>query len=449
MAAAGHKTAEMWTHQTEEHYHICSVCGTVLDKAAHRESNWIIEKEASSTENGTKKKICTVCGRELEWGLIPAGGSAASGSITKKVNVKKDAPVEEITVAQDVAKLQESVLHEEERKAVLEEGTDIEIVIEANSVSSDQEPNSAQMNEIVQKAVEEIKSASSLSGEELVGEPGLIYIDLSMYKRITVIRQETDPENGGIILRSEERVEDVYKVNGAVTITLDIPADIYHPQSEAYVRKFAVVRMHEGDSGIEIEALPVLEKDGTLTFDTDRFSVYAIIYQDISACAGGNHTWEETETIDKAASCTENGSKSVHCKYCGEVKDIQMIPAAGHKYGDWRVVKEATAKECGEREKVCRVCGNVVKEEIPALGEDSDNKAENDVQIPNGNESGQAAAEDRSGQDRQTENTARRKSQAAATSKTGDESRPFFYLLIAALSGLGAAFFGKKKKEKQ
>ncbi len=445
--ATGHKMEEAWKHQAKEHWHTCSVCGAVLGKAAHMESDWIIEKEASETESDMKKKICTVCGRELKWGLIPAGGSPASGSITKKVEVTEEAPVTETIVEQDVSELQEAVLEEDERKAVLEEGTDIEIIIEANSVASDHEPDGAQMEEIVKKAVEEIKNAASLSDEELTGEPGLVYVDLSMHKRITTIRKETDPESGDMTTSTEETVEDVHEVKEAVTITLGISADILHPQSEGYVRKFTVVRMHEGDAGAEIEALPTLEKDGMLTFETDRFSVYAITYQDVSVCAGGNHTWEEDYTIDKAATCTEEGSKSVHCRYCSEVKDVQAIPATGHKYGGWKVVKEATATTNGEREKSCMVCGYVVKEEIPAIGSEGNDKPDdgNDGQRPDGSKDGQAANTAANA----AENTSAQKPQTVAAPKTGDESKTLLYLLLTAFSSLGAVLFARKKKKEE
>lgn len=409
------------------------------------ESDWIIEEEASQTEAGKKKKICTVCGRELKWGLIPAGGSEASGSVTKEVEVEEKAPVTEAIVEQDVSELQEVVLKEDERKAVLEEGTDIEIVVEVNRVDPDKEPDGTQREKVIKKAVEEIKSADSLSDEELSGEPGLVYVDLSMYKKITAIRKKTDPESGTVTTSTEKTVEDVHEVKEAVTITLGIPAGIRYPKSEAYKRKFTVVRIHESGAGTEIEALPTQEKDGKLTFETDRFSVYAIIYQDVSVCAGGNHTWEETATVDKEATCTEEGSKSVHCKYCSEVKDVQAIPATGHKYGEWKVVKEATDTTSGEREKYCMACGDVVKEKISAIGERKNNKSDtgNNSQAPNNDMAGQDAAGGSSGQ---KANTAKRNPQAEEAPETGDESRTFLYFLLTVLSGLGVVFFGRKKK---
>lgn len=41
------------------------------------------------------------------------------------------------------------------------------------------------------------------------------------------------------------------------------------------------------------------------------------------------HEWEEDYTIDKEATETEDGSKSIHCKNCTAKKDVQVIPATG------------------------------------------------------------------------------------------------------------------------
>ena len=48
------------------------------------------------------------------------------------------------------------------------------------------------------------------------------------------------------------------------------------------------------------------------------------------------HDWEEAFTVDKEATCTEEGSKSIHCKNCDAVKDSTNIPATGHAYGEPR-----------------------------------------------------------------------------------------------------------------
>ena len=45
-------------------------------------------------------------------------------------------------------------------------------------------------------------------------------------------------------------------------------------------------------------------------------------------------------------------------------------PDHQHEYGDWVVTKEATCTEAGSRSKTCDGCGDVVTEELPALGHD-------------------------------------------------------------------------------
>jgi hypothetical protein len=44
------------------------------------------------------------------------------------------------------------------------------------------------------------------------------------------------------------------------------------------------------------------------------------------------HEWEDDYTVDKEPTCTEEGSKSIHCKGCDEVKDVTPIPAKGHSF---------------------------------------------------------------------------------------------------------------------
>lgn len=78
------------------------------------------------------------------------------------------------------------------------------------------------------------------------------------------------------------------------------------------------------------------------------------------------HIWSEDFTIDKPASCTEEGSKSIHCLKCDAVKDSTVIQALGHDYGEWVIIEEASCTEDGSREKKCGTCGDIVTEIIPA-----------------------------------------------------------------------------------
>ena len=82
------------------------------------------------------------------------------------------------------------------------------------------------------------------------------------------------------------------------------------------------------------------------------------------------HVWESDYRVDKEATCTEEGVKSIHCSECGIVKQGSeiTIPAAGHSYGNWSVTKEATCTATGTQERICSACGNKETQTIAAKG---------------------------------------------------------------------------------
>ena len=68
-----------------------------------------------------------------------------------------------------------------------------------------------------------------------------------------------------------------------------------------------------------------------------------------------------------AATCTTDGStEGKVCSVCNKVLvDIQTISALGHSYGEWVVVKESTETEKGYKEKTCSLCNDKQTEELP------------------------------------------------------------------------------------
>ena len=80
------------------------------------------------------------------------------------------------------------------------------------------------------------------------------------------------------------------------------------------------------------------------------------------------HEWEGAFTTDKPATCTEAGSKSIHCSKCEAVKDSEVIPATGHNYGGWTETKAPTCTEAGSRERICSACNAKEAEVVAATG---------------------------------------------------------------------------------
>ena len=92
-------------------------------------------------------------------------------------------------------------------------------------------------------------------------------------------------------------------------------------------------------------------------------------YTETKDVDANGHAWEKDYTVDKEPTCTAEGSKSIHCKNCGEVKDSTVIDALGHDFtGEWKVTKKATCTEPGTKTRKCSRCDEVETEIIPATG---------------------------------------------------------------------------------
>jgi hypothetical protein len=75
----------------------------------------------------------------------------------------------------------------------------------------------------------------------------------------------------------------------------------------------------------------------------------------------------KTEKITKEATCTQKGEKQIVCSKCNKVISTEEIPATGHNYGAWTVVKAATVDAEGSEERTCSVCGNSESRAIAKL----------------------------------------------------------------------------------
>lgn len=65
-----HVYGDSWKSDEENHWHECE-CGVKDEIAAHTESDWIVEVEATAVTEGSKYKECTVCKRRLAAETIP------------------------------------------------------------------------------------------------------------------------------------------------------------------------------------------------------------------------------------------------------------------------------------------------------------------------------------------------------------------------------------------
>mgnify|MGYP001518907142 FL=1 len=81
-----HDYGTEWKYDSTNHWHECE-CGNKADITAHN-FKWIIDKEATNAEKGSKHEECTVCGYKKTAVDIPAigFGSSSDDEVNKPTN---------------------------------------------------------------------------------------------------------------------------------------------------------------------------------------------------------------------------------------------------------------------------------------------------------------------------------------------------------------------------
>ena len=71
---SNHTALSGWASDETHHWKTCSACNTDIEKSAHTLGEWVIDKEATATEAGSRHKVCTICNYETPTETIPATG---------------------------------------------------------------------------------------------------------------------------------------------------------------------------------------------------------------------------------------------------------------------------------------------------------------------------------------------------------------------------------------
>lgn len=234
-----------WQHDDTQHWKVCA-CGDETDRANHDFGDWITDKAATATEMGTKHRECQTCGYRQTETIPVTGTDPGSGTVTPEVKPGVNAPATNISTPAEELK---DMLLTEEEKQQLQNGTDIRIVLEVQDAG-----NTVSVSD--QAAV-----AQALNGFT-VGQ----YLNVDLYKLIG--------ENRADITETAEKIR----------IVMAVPDSLKNINGNT-ARTFAVIRIHDGRA----ELLNDLDSSAdTITIETDRFSTYAVVYQDKSNGGNGN-----------------------------------------------------------------------------------------------------------------------------------------------------------------
>lgn len=166
------------------------------------------------------------------------------------INIKAEVPVSGITFT-------------EEEKKEIENGSTVSVSMEVKDVT-------ATVSESDKKLVED--KVKEVLNNGVVGA----YLDLTLLKKVGSLKEVSVTETAA-----------------GVVIKLDIPESLKNTDSSVE-RKYTVVRIHDGVA----EALETSCENGVITFTTDKFSTYAICYEDVAATGNGQSSDNTINTGD-------------------------------------------------------------------------------------------------------------------------------------------------------
>ncbi|MBE6814806.1 MAG: hypothetical protein E7522_05080 [Ruminococcaceae bacterium] len=225
---------------TEKAHTICDVCEEIL--SAEHEFASKITTEPTYTKEGIKTFTCE-CGYSYEE-VIPC---LVPGEIKAEEAESNSFSATVVDINSIVTKLQLT----EEEKALIEQGADMKIVFKLSDIG-------ATINTPEKEAI-----FKALTNEKIA-----VFLDIQLVKQIA---------NNSV---------NVQKLNDLIKVTVELPSEFISKDGNVK-RSYSVLRYHDGDE-TKVTTLNAKfdETTGTLTFETDRFSTYAIVYSDVVVSDG-------------------------------------------------------------------------------------------------------------------------------------------------------------------
>ena len=110
---------------------------------------------------------------------------------------------------------------------------------------------------------------------------------------------------------------------------------------------------HDWNAEYTTDVKPTCTQPGSKSIHCSRCDAT----KDVTEIEPLGHDWEDDFTIDVKPTCTQPGSKSIHCSRCDATKDVTEIEPTGHSFGEWTVSKDSTCVAGGQKTRKCEICG--------------------------------------------------------------------------------------------
>ena len=237
-------------------YDITTISGTFTINDHDWSGEWKTVKEATETENGKREKSCAYDGCEQKlYETIPATGNPeepekpGEGTLRKDAEVALDAPISEATLDNPKSELikADGIFTEAEKEAI-SNGSNARVWLEITGVDM------STISKDDQAAME--AAAKEIMGENL----NLTYFNADLFKQVDGTAKTQIHEPGTMI-----------------KVTVQIPEELLN-HDKSIDREYKILRLHDGK--VDVISGTFNADTNEFTFETDKFSTYAIAYGD-------------------------------------------------------------------------------------------------------------------------------------------------------------------------
>lgn len=255
-----------------------SGCDHTVDALGHDWSGeWTIIKEATATEEGKKETYCTrKCGQK-KVAVIPIEGEEDedAGNIEKDAEVDPEAPVDEATIDNKKEDLLEGDIFTDEEKKLIEAGEEARVWLEIGKTDED-------------AIAADDKAKIEKEAADIMGDDAKItYFDADLFKQVG---------NGKKTEITEPGVD--------IKITITIPEELLN-QDKTITREYKIIRLHEDE--VDVISGTFDPATGEFSFETDRFSTYAIVYDDVPVDDDDDTTDDDVDDGDEKDDVPDTG----------------------------------------------------------------------------------------------------------------------------------------------
>lgn len=339
----------------------CSVCSkvitaqTTVPALGHDWSGeWTVINQPTDTEEGKKEKTCSRegCGVK-KYEVLPKNGSTdelpanVSGTLEKNAEVAPESPIQEATLDNKKSELLNAPnIFTDGEKQQIAGGTDAKVWLEVTKTDEINIPT------VDKTKVED--EAKNIMGDH----PTITYFDVDLFKQIAGEAKERLHEPG---------------IN--IKVTIEIPSDLLN-HDRTIVREYKIIRLHDNDVSVLSGEFDEASKE--FTFETDKFSTYAIAYSDIQLVTGITLTPDSAtltnkgETVQLTATVTPENAADKSVTWASSNTNVATVDANGKVTAVANGTCTITATtEDGSFTAICTIKVEIPNVEAPKTGDAS------------------------------------------------------------------------------